>query len=213
MLIDLRGTELTGKVAEEALDRAHITVNKNTIPFDPRPPFVTSGIRIGTPAVTTRGMREPEMEQIAELIHRALQRVGDERRPGAARGRDVRALCARFPVYRQRLGVGRDAVPVLPRRRQPRRRLAARQGRRRHPPAAALRPCGRRFTTYERADATLPLVVKKDGRREPFDRAEDRERPAARLREAAGVGRHHRGGGRSDRAPSWSGASARCRAR
>ena len=102
MLIDLRGTELTGKVAEAALDRAHITVNKNAIPFDPRPPFVTSGIRIGTPAVTTRGMREPEMEQIAELIHRALQLVGDE---GAlARvAEDVRALCARFPVYQSRL--------------------------------------------------------------------------------------------------------------
>ena len=102
MLIDLRGTELTGKVAEAALDRAHITVNKNAIPFDPRPPFVTSGIRLGTPAVTTRGMREPEMEQIAELIHRALQLVGDE---GAlARvAEDVRALCAQFPVYQSRL--------------------------------------------------------------------------------------------------------------
>jgi glycine hydroxymethyltransferase len=94
ILIDLRGTELTGKVAEESLDRAHITVNKNAIPFDPRPPFVTSGIRIGTPAVTTRGMGEPEMEQIAELIHRALQHVGDE---------TALARCARFPVYRSRL--------------------------------------------------------------------------------------------------------------
>jgi glycine hydroxymethyltransferase len=102
ILIDLRGTELTGKVAEESLDRAHITVNKNAIPFDPRPPFVTSGIRIGTPAVTTRGMGEPEMEQIAELIHRALQHVGDE--TALARvADDVRALCARFPVYRSRL--------------------------------------------------------------------------------------------------------------
>jgi glycine hydroxymethyltransferase len=102
MLIDLRDTELTGKVAEEALDRAHITVNKNAIPFDPRPPFVTSGIRIGTPAVTTRGMREPEMEQIAELIHRALARVGDEQALAGVAD-DVRALCARFPVYRSRL--------------------------------------------------------------------------------------------------------------
>jgi glycine hydroxymethyltransferase len=102
MLIDLRGTELTGKVAEETLDRAHITVNKNAIPFDPRPPFVTSGIRIGTPAVTTRGMREPEMDQIAELIHQALGRVGDER--GLAQvAEDVRSLCARFPIYRARL--------------------------------------------------------------------------------------------------------------
>ncbi len=103
MLIDLRGTELTGKVAEETLDRARITVNKNAIPFDPRPPFVTSGVRVGTPAVTTRGMGEPEMDQIAELIHRALERVGDER--GLAQvADDVRSLCARFPVCRTRLG-------------------------------------------------------------------------------------------------------------
>src|SRR4030095_14128578 len=66
MLIDLRGTEITGKAAEEALDRAHITVNKNAIPFDPRPPFVTSGIRIGTPAVTNRGVRESGMDSIAD---------------------------------------------------------------------------------------------------------------------------------------------------
>jgi glycine hydroxymethyltransferase len=102
MLIDLRGTEITGKAAEEALDRAGITVNKNAIPFDPRPPFVTSGIRIGTPAVTTRGMRAAEMEQVAELMHRAIQALGDER--GAERVRDeVRALCGRFPVFQQRL--------------------------------------------------------------------------------------------------------------
>jgi glycine hydroxymethyltransferase len=105
MLIDLRGTEITGKAAEEALDLAHITVNKNAVPFDPRPPFVTSGVRIGTPALTTRGMREPEMEQVADLIHRALQHMGDE--PALARlAGEVRALCERFPVYRQRLGQG-----------------------------------------------------------------------------------------------------------
>ena len=102
MLVDLRGTEITGKAAEETLDAARITVNKNAVPFDPRPPFVTSGIRIGTPAVTTRGMREPEMETIAELIHRALQHIGDARALGAV-GDEVRALCQRFPVYRTRL--------------------------------------------------------------------------------------------------------------
>ena len=102
MLIDLRGTEITGKAAEETLDAARITVNKNAVPFDPRPPFVTSGIRIGTPAVTTRGMREPEMETIAELIHRALQHIGDARALGAV-GDEVRALCQGFPVYRTRL--------------------------------------------------------------------------------------------------------------
>jgi len=102
MLVDLRDTELTGKVAQETLDQAHITVNKNGVPFDPRPPFVTSGVRIGTPAVTTRGMREPEMDQIADLIHRALQRVGDADALAAV-ARDVRDLCARFPLYRHRL--------------------------------------------------------------------------------------------------------------
>src|SRR6185436_6532692 len=78
MLIDLRRTELTGKVAQETLDQAHITVNKNTVPFETRSPFVTSGVRIGTPAVTTRGMKEAEMETIADLIARALQAVGNE---------------------------------------------------------------------------------------------------------------------------------------
>lgn len=102
MLVDLRGTELSGKVAQETLDQANITVNKNGVPFDPRPPFVTSGIRIGTPAVTTRGMHEPEMRQIADLIGRALDAVGDA---AALRriGGEVRELCARFPIYRHRL--------------------------------------------------------------------------------------------------------------
>jgi glycine hydroxymethyltransferase len=103
MMLDLRGTELTGKLAEETLDRARITVNKNTVANDPRSPFVTSGVRIGTPAVTSRGMREPEMEAIADLIQRALARVGD----GAALARigdEVRHLCERFPIYRHRLG-------------------------------------------------------------------------------------------------------------
>jgi glycine hydroxymethyltransferase len=103
MLVDLRGSELTGKVAEETLDRAHITVNKNTVPNDPRSPFVTSGVRIGTPAVTTRGMHEAEMDVIAELIVRALGAVGDDGKLDAI-GRDVRDLCTRFPIYRGRLG-------------------------------------------------------------------------------------------------------------
>ena len=103
MLLDLRATELTGKVAEETLDKAHITVNKNTIPNDPRSPFVTSGVRIGTPAVTTRGMREAEMDAIAGFIVQALQASGDDAKL-AAIARDVRELCARFPLYRHRLG-------------------------------------------------------------------------------------------------------------
>jgi glycine hydroxymethyltransferase len=103
MLLDLRDTELTGKVAQETLDRARITVNKNAVPFDPRPPFVTSGVRIGTPAVTSRGMKEAEMDVIADLIFRALQKVQDERGLSAL-GAEVRDLCRQFPIYRQRLG-------------------------------------------------------------------------------------------------------------
>jgi glycine hydroxymethyltransferase len=102
MLLDLRDTELSGKVAQETLDLAHITVNRNGVPFDPRPPFVTSGVRIGTPAVTTRGMKEPEMDVIAEFIGRGLQAVRDEAALTRLAG-DVRALCEQFPLYRQRL--------------------------------------------------------------------------------------------------------------
>ena len=102
LLLDLRATELTGKVAQETLDQARITVNKNTIPFDPRSPFVTSGVRIGTPAVTSRGMDEAEMDRIAELIARALAHVGDARGLAAV-GDEVRALCREFPVYPRRV--------------------------------------------------------------------------------------------------------------
>ena len=97
MLLDLRETELTGKIAQETLDKARITVNKNAIPFDPRSPFVTSGVRIGTPAVTSRGMKEPEMELIADLIFRALQKVGDDKALSSI-GDEVRELCRRFPI-------------------------------------------------------------------------------------------------------------------
>jgi glycine hydroxymethyltransferase len=101
MMIDLRGSELTGKVAEETLDKARITVNKNTVPFDPRSPMVTSGIRLGTPAITSRGMREPEMAIVGDLIARALSRVGDDTALRAI-GDEVAALCRRFPIYPER---------------------------------------------------------------------------------------------------------------
>ena len=103
MLVDLRKSELTGKVAQETLDKARITVNKNGIPFDTRSPFVTSGIRIGTPAVTSRGMKEPEMAQIGDLFARALGAVGDDAKLRAVAD-DVGALCKKFPVYPHRLG-------------------------------------------------------------------------------------------------------------
>jgi len=102
MLVDLRKSELTGKVAQEALDKARITVNKNAVPFDTRSPFVTSGIRLGTPAVTTRGMKEKEMEQIGDFIVRALHHVADEQALQTVAGK-VGELCQKFPVYPRRL--------------------------------------------------------------------------------------------------------------
>jgi glycine hydroxymethyltransferase len=102
VLVDLRETELTGKIAEETLEAAGITVNKNAIPFDPRPPAVTSGIRIGTPAVTTRGMKEKEIEIIAGFIKEALNNTGNEKVLSRIK-EDVRTLCNQFPIYRHRL--------------------------------------------------------------------------------------------------------------
>jgi glycine hydroxymethyltransferase len=100
MLLDLRnrGETLTGKVAEQTLDKAGITVNKNTVPNETRSPFVTSGLRVGTPAVTTRGMKEGEMRRIADLIDRVLQAPEDE---GVIRGAraEVRELAGEFPLY------------------------------------------------------------------------------------------------------------------
>ncbi len=96
MLVDLRGTGVTGKALEYMLDEVHITVNKNTVPFETESPFVTSGIRVGTPAVTTRGMKEEECRTIASLIVRVVregEKCFDEVR------KEVAALCARFPVY------------------------------------------------------------------------------------------------------------------
>jgi glycine hydroxymethyltransferase len=98
MLLDLRNRKLTGKVAEKALDKAGITVNKNTVPGETESPFVTSGIRIGTPAVTTRGMKEGEMRQVAELIDSALKTPEDEAALKRIQGR-VKELAGAFPLY------------------------------------------------------------------------------------------------------------------
>jgi len=100
-LLSLVDRDVTGKAAEISLDRAGITVNKNMVPFDPRTPFVTSGIRVGTPAVTTRGMREGEMREIAGFITRALERHGDVEALDEIRG-ETEALCRRFPLYPDR---------------------------------------------------------------------------------------------------------------
>jgi len=102
MLVDLTDKGITGRDAQETLDLAGITVNKNGIPFDTRSPMVTSGIRIGTPAVTTRGMKEEEMRTIARLIAHVLKDIKDEKRVAEVR-EQVSALCEKFPLYRERL--------------------------------------------------------------------------------------------------------------
>jgi glycine hydroxymethyltransferase len=103
MLVDVFSKGITGKVAEAALGKAGITVNKNAIPFDQNPPMVASGIRVGTPAVTTRGMREAEMDQIGELIARVLAAPDDERALGMVKN-EVERLCRKFPLYPERQG-------------------------------------------------------------------------------------------------------------
>jgi glycine hydroxymethyltransferase len=102
MLVDVASKGLTGKAAEAALDKAGLTANKNAIPFDTKPPTITSGIRLGTPALTTRGMREAEMRQVAGLIAEVLADVEDASRQTRVAGR-VRELTAAFPLYRERL--------------------------------------------------------------------------------------------------------------
>ncbi|MCJ7830511.1 MAG: serine hydroxymethyltransferase, partial [Desulfobacterales bacterium] len=99
MLLDLTSLDLTGKDAETALERAGITVNKNMVPSDTRGPFVTSGVRIGTPCLTTRGMGVPEMASVADLILRVLRRPEDRQVLTQVRA-EVRALCEAFPLYR-----------------------------------------------------------------------------------------------------------------
>ncbi|HYM25506.1 MAG TPA: serine hydroxymethyltransferase [Vicinamibacterales bacterium] len=98
MLVDVFSKGITGKAAEAALGKAGITVNKNAIPFDQNPPMVASGIRVGTPAVTTRGMRETDMAAVGDLIARALKTPDDDRALGMVRA-EVESLCRRFPLY------------------------------------------------------------------------------------------------------------------
>jgi len=98
VLVDLTNKNVTGKNAEAALDRANITINKNTIPYDPRSPFDPSGIRMGTPALTTRGMKEPEMRHIADLISEAIDNVNDEEALKKVKMK-VMELTKKFPLY------------------------------------------------------------------------------------------------------------------
>jgi glycine hydroxymethyltransferase len=98
MLIDLRNKNLTGKKAQETLDKAHITLNKNAVPFDDKSPFVTSGIRIGVPAVTTRGMNEQHMETVVTMIDKVLMNADDEKVIASVKG-DVKEFMKQFPLY------------------------------------------------------------------------------------------------------------------
>jgi glycine hydroxymethyltransferase len=98
MLIDLRNKNITGKKAQETLDRAHITLNKNAVPFDDKSPFVTSGIRVGVPAITTRGMKEKDMETVVSLIDKVLMNIDNETVITAVKG-EVKDLMQQFPLY------------------------------------------------------------------------------------------------------------------
>jgi glycine hydroxymethyltransferase len=98
MLIDLRNKNLTGKKAQETLDKAHITLNKNAVPFDDKSPFVTSGIRVGVPAITTRGLKEKDMETVVELVDRVLMKIDDEKTIKTV-SEEVKQWMKQFPLY------------------------------------------------------------------------------------------------------------------
>ncbi len=98
LLLDLSNKGITGKVAEEALEKAGLTVNKNAVPFDTQSRFVTGGVRVGTPAVTTRGLKEDEMKLVAAWIERVIANVDDEPLLAGIR-QEVHDLCAKFPLY------------------------------------------------------------------------------------------------------------------
>jgi glycine hydroxymethyltransferase len=98
MLIDLRNKNITGKKAQETLDKAHITLNKNAVPFDDKSPFVTSGIRVGVPAITTRGLKEAQMESIVELIHQVLSDADNSQTIESVKQQVIK-LMQEFPLY------------------------------------------------------------------------------------------------------------------
>ncbi|MEI9943471.1 MAG: hypothetical protein WDN26_04555 [Chitinophagaceae bacterium] len=98
MLIDLRNKNLTGKKAQETLDKAHITLNKNAVPFDDKSPFVTSGIRVGVPAITTRGMKEAHMETVVEMVDKILMNIDNENTITTIKA-EVKDFMKQFPLY------------------------------------------------------------------------------------------------------------------
>ena len=98
MLIDLRNKNITGKKAQETLDKAHITLNKNSVPFDDKSPFVTSGIRVGVPSITTRGMREEHMQTVVDMVDKVLMNIDNENVISEVQN-DVKAFMQQFPLY------------------------------------------------------------------------------------------------------------------
>ena len=98
MLIDLRNKKITGKKAQETLDKAHITLNKNSVPFDDKSPFVTSGIRVGVPAITTRGMKETHMQAVVDFIDKVLMNIDDNALVSKVAD-DVHGFMKQFPLY------------------------------------------------------------------------------------------------------------------
>ena len=98
-LIDIRKKKITGKKAQETLDKAHITLNKNAVPYDDKSPFVTSGIRVGVPAITTRGMKENDMEKVVELIDRILSDIDNAETISKVKG-EVKEMMKGFPLYK-----------------------------------------------------------------------------------------------------------------
>ena len=98
MLVDLTSKNITGKEAQNVLDEVNITANRNTIPFEPRSPFVTSGLRLGSPALTTRGFKEDDFKEVADIIALVLNNPNDESKKSEARDR-VATLCKKYPLY------------------------------------------------------------------------------------------------------------------
>ncbi len=178
MLVDLRPKRLTGKVAEVALGRAHITCNKNGIPFDPEKPTITSGIRLGTPAGTTRGFGIAEFRQVGEMIAEVLdvlsqKQAEEDSLVEAAVREKVKTLVARFPIYpvSGRRGAAKamrcpscGSLDTQVKDSRPTEDSAAIRRRR------VCLTCNFRFTTFERVQLRELVVIKRNGRRVPFDR-------------------------------------------
>ena len=211
MLVDLRPKRLTGKVAEVALGRAHITCNKNGIPFDPEKPTVTSGIRLGTPAGTTRGFGVAEFRQVGDMIAEVLDALSQKgaEEDAAGRGRGAREGEARWLPGSRSIRAGMSATKrVGGRMRCPSCASLDTQVKDSRPTedSAAIRrrrvclACNFRFTTFERVQLRELVVIKRNGRRVPFDRDKLMRSMSDRAAQAPGRAGAGRADGVEDRA-------------